>query len=56
MDEIDRNARFLINGNHSFQIMTEPNPKVSSETYHVVEKLETGEDQLIPLWLFGFLY
>jgi predicted AAA+ superfamily ATPase len=52
----EKNARFLINGNHSFQIMTEPNPKISSDAYQVVEKIETGEENMIPLWLFGFLY
>jgi len=52
----EKNAHFLVNGNYSFQIMTDPKPKVSSDSYHVAEKLETGEAHLIPLWLFGFLY
>ena len=52
----EKSARFLINENYTFQIMTEPNPKISSDVYHVVEKLETGEGNQIPLWLFGFLY
>jgi len=52
----EKNAQFLINNTYSFQITAEPNPKISSGTYQVVEKLETGEDDMIPLWLFGFLY
>ena len=52
----EKNAQFLINGKYPFQIMAEPKPVVSSDVFHVVEKLETGEDKLIPLWLFGFLY
>ena len=52
----EKNARFLINGTYACQIMTDPKPGLSSETFYVAEKLETGEGHLIPLWLFGFLY
>ena len=51
-----KTAQFLINGNHFFQIMVEPNSKAPSDIYHVAEKLDIGEGHLIPLWLFGFLY
>jgi predicted AAA+ superfamily ATPase len=52
----DKNAQFLINGKYSFQLTADLKPGVSSDIYQVVEKLETGEGNLIPLWLFGFLY
>jgi len=52
----EKNARFLINGTYACQIMTDPKPGLSSDTFYVAEKLETGEGHLIPLWLFGFLY
>jgi predicted AAA+ superfamily ATPase len=52
----EKNVQFLVNGKYAFQIMTDPKPSTSPGLYHVAEKLETGEDQLIPLWLLGFLY
>jgi predicted AAA+ superfamily ATPase len=52
----EKNARFLINGNHSFQIMLDPKPNTSSDIIYVPERMEIGEGNIIPLWLFGFLY
>jgi len=52
----EKNAQFLINGNHTFQLIPDPKPNGSSDIYYVTEKMEIGEERLIPLWLFGFLY
>lgn len=30
--------------------------KKTDDIYHIVDKLEIGENNIIPLWLFGFLY
>jgi predicted AAA+ superfamily ATPase len=52
----EKNVQFIINGSYPFQITTDRNVKDASEIFYAVEKLETGNERQIPLWLFGFLY
>jgi predicted AAA+ superfamily ATPase len=52
----DRSATFLVNGTHSFQIENSTKFKNNPEWYYAVDKMEIGEENRIPLWLFGFLY
>jgi predicted AAA+ superfamily ATPase len=35
---------------------TKAKSKKKTETYYAVEMMEVGEENIIPLWLFGFLY
>ena len=30
--------------------------KNNPDLYYAIDKVEVGEDNMIPLWLFGFLY
>ena len=53
----ERNVQFLINQRDRFRVCdwvvrTKNNP----EYYYAIDNLEIGHDNVIPLWLFGFLY
>jgi predicted AAA+ superfamily ATPase len=51
-----KKADFLINGNLHFCVM-ENNPyKNDANVYYAVNEQETVGENVIPLWLFGFLY
>lgn len=54
----DKNIQFLVDKKQAFYI--EPNDiknrKKALDAYYVADKVETGEENVIPLWLFGFLY
>jgi predicted AAA+ superfamily ATPase len=51
-----RNEQFLVDGAYHFKIDEEPKGKNNPDIYYAADKIETGRDNLIPLWLFGFLY
>ena len=53
----EKNVQFIVNQKYNFRIgdktmRTKHNP----DFYYAVDDLETGQDNTIPLWLFGFLY
>jgi predicted AAA+ superfamily ATPase len=56
INESDSNVAFLVNGTYSFQIENNTKFKNNPKWYYAVDKMEIGEDNRIPLWLFGFLY
>lgn len=56
MNESNQNARFLVNGKYHFQIVPDTRGKFNPGMYYAVDKMEIGGENLIPLWLFGFLY
>ena len=56
LNEGVRNAHFLVNLKHNFKIEENLKGKINPELYYAVEKAEVGGDNIIPLWLFGFLY
>jgi len=52
-----KSAQFTLNGTELFQICTgkliaKNNPTI----WYAMDKLNSGRDNVIPLWLFGFLY
>ena len=51
----ERNAMFVIDGTHYFDVKAEP-PKRESIRPCAVGSLEVGKGNLVPLWLLGFLY
>ncbi|MDR1202162.1 MAG: AAA family ATPase [Tannerellaceae bacterium] len=51
-----KNAHFMIDGIHNFRIEESLRVRNNSDMYYAIEKAEVGEGNLIPLWLFGFLY
>lgn len=56
VNEGTRNAAFKVN--HAYDFRVEENMRVRNnpDLYYAVDKTEVGVDNLIPLWLFGFLY
>lgn len=51
-----KNGHFLINEKYNFRIEENSKIKNNPELYFAIEKLEIGNENMIPLWLFGFLY
>ena len=49
-------ASFLVNETMHFHVEESAASKQHSGHYYAAEKIEVGEGNVIPLWLFGFLY
>ncbi len=56
MNEGLKNAQFLVNNTFNFRIEANMKFKNNPDYYYAVDKIEIGEGNAIPLWLFGFLY
>lgn len=53
----EKNAHFLVDGQYNFRIQNNGDKYRSNPNdYYAVDKLEKGDGNKIPLWLFGFLY
>lgn len=53
----DKNTTFLVDGEIPFRICREGHKiKNNPDTIYALHKMEIGHDNMIPLWLFGFLY
>jgi predicted AAA+ superfamily ATPase len=52
----EKNATFQVNGTYDFQTASQMKIKNIPTVYYAVDNLETGAENMIPLWLFGFLY
>jgi hypothetical protein len=49
--------QFILNENQTFQICPSlVNGKNNPATWYVVDIPDGGQENVIPLWLFGFLY
>jgi uncharacterized protein len=52
-----KNAQFTLNGTELFQICCgKPIGKTNPAQWYAMDKLNKGNGNVIPLWLFGFLY
>lgn len=52
-----KGAQFILNGTDSFRICSgKLTGKNNPELWYAVDKMQVGNDNIIPLWLFGFLY
>ena len=56
LNEGIKNAHFLVNGKYNFKIEENMKMKNNPDLYYAVDKVEVGSENMIPLWLFGFLY
>lgn len=58
--ETSVSADFLVDGKHTFEIggknKGQKQIKNTPDSYIVKDNIEIGNDNIIPLWLFGFLY
>jgi len=53
----DKSSSFIVDEGLRFRVCTENCKfKNNPETYYAMHRMEKGEGNLIPLWLFGFLY
>ena len=53
----DKGTSFLVDEDLRFRVCTESCKfKNNPEVYYAMHRMEQGEGNLIPLWLFGFLY
>ena len=52
-----KNAQFLVNRELLFRIQgSVPRSRINPHFYYAVDDLKIGSENLIPLWLFGFVY
>jgi uncharacterized protein len=52
-----KNSQFILNENSSFQVCSgKLNRKNDPALWYVLDKIDIGRENVIPLWLFGFLY
>ncbi|MDR2389858.1 MAG: AAA family ATPase [Tannerellaceae bacterium] len=51
-----RNAHFTVDGTYHFRIEESIKAKNNPDMYYAVDRMGTGRENLMPLWLFGFLY
>ena len=52
-----KNAQFLVNREKLFRVQgSVPRSRINPNFYYVIDDLKVGSDNLIPLWLFGFVY
>ncbi len=56
LNEAPKNAHFLVNEKYNFRIEENTKIKNNPDYFYAVDKTEIGEGNVIPLWLFGFLY
>lgn len=51
-----KNTQFLVEGKYHFNIGDRIYGKFNPDAYYAIDGIESGENKVIPLWLFGFLY
>jgi len=56
LNEGVKNSHFLVNNEFHFRIEENSRVKNNPDLQYAVDKTEVGEGNIIPLWLFGFLY
>lgn len=56
LNATEANAHFLVNKKLIFRIEENMKGKINPDWFYAVDKAEIGTENLIPLWLFGFLY
>lgn len=49
-------ADFLVNGKYNFRTTDVMRRRSQGTTYYAIENMVIGDEDQIPLWLFGFLY
>jgi predicted AAA+ superfamily ATPase len=52
----DKGKYFRVDDRYNFSTGKEVNEKYRPDVYYAVDGIEQGEKNIIPLWLFGFLY
>lgn len=56
LSDSSKNAHFSVNDKYDFRVEENNRFKNNPDFFYAVDKLDEGEDNVIPLWLFGFQY
>lgn len=52
-----KNAQFLVNREQLFRVQgSVPRSRINPNFYYAIDDMKIGSENLIPLWLFGFVY
>ncbi len=51
-----RGVHFVVDDKYEFRIDKDRSSRYNSERYYAINEMTIGRDNLIPLWIFGFLY
>jgi predicted AAA+ superfamily ATPase len=51
-----RNTHFMVDGLYNFKVTGEARNKNNPDIFYAADGIERGRDNVIPLWMFGFLY
>ena len=52
-----KNAQFLVNREQLFRVQGNvPRSRINPNFYYAIDNMKIGSENLIPLWLFGFVY
>ena len=52
-----KNAQFLVNREQLFRVQgSAPRSRINPNIYYAIDDMKIGSENLIPLWLFGFVY
>ena len=52
-----KNAQFLVNREKLFRVQgSVPRSRINPNFYYAIDNMKIGSENLIPLWLFGFVY
>jgi predicted AAA+ superfamily ATPase len=51
-----RKVHFTVDGAYRFRVEESLRGKNNPDLYYAIDKMKTGHENQIPLWLFGFLY
>ena len=51
-----KEAHYIVNKNYEFEIVTKIPKQTKADKYYAVDMIESGQANIIPLWLFGFQY
>ena len=50
-------VRFIVDGKHPFRVISNRGKsRMGGDNYYAMDNLRMGSNNVIPLWLFGFLY
>lgn len=52
----EKGAHFIVDNKYNFNITDNSKGRYNPELYYAIDGSETGSGNIIPLWLFGFLY
>lgn len=56
LSDYNKNAHFRVNDTYDFRVEDNIHFRNNPDIYYAVSKIDKGEENILPLWLFGFQY